>query len=146
VATTTKKVTNRSAHSQVIKKQVRRSLSKVQSADEAQAIAEELTDEFKQVVETTPEEIKPGMTLNGNKVPFTYKYLCEIFPIVSFIPDMNIKFTYQGVPVQLYAGIECHIPKIYKDLYDRPRAINNDTNKTLREMGITPELGAGSLG
>ena len=68
--------------------------------------------------------------------------------IVAFIPEKTVPLLINGVRVQALAGIEMHVPKAFKDIYDRSgRASREPVGAHLQQMGYdaTVALGAGAL-
>ncbi len=91
--------------------------------------------------EETGERI-PGKLVHGQKTIWTYKDCLDRYEVVSFIPEETIPLNFNGVKVQAFSGIEMHVPKCFKKVYD-------DHRKALRPEspppGVTVELGAGPL-
>lgn len=115
-----------------------------------QAIAEKIEDDELALLKKLKEKYKdqdegarvPGKVVRGIKTAWTYKDMCEKFPIVDFVPRETIKVTWNGVMVQLYAGVEFHVPKPIYDLYNRRLA---ELDRKPNIPGVIVEIGAGPL-
>ena len=129
-----------------VKRTISRELKHV-SPSEAQEIVTELKPELKAKAKSQPVERVPGLTIAGSKTTYTYRDLCEMFPIVSFIPEETIPLTFQGVSVQAIEGLEMHVPECYKRIYDNHRKALREAGKSLISMGYPTiiELGAWAL-
>ena len=127
-----------------VKKSVKRDLTRIVAPEEAVEVIEEIKQELETKVEETPKGRVPGLTIGGSKTTYTYQDLVKIFPVVSFIPEETIRLTYQGVPVQAFSGIEMHVPKCFKDIYDRHRFELRQHSKNVKEAGLL-DLGVGEL-
>jgi len=99
------------------------------------------------VVKDTKQEIKPGQTIHGSKVPWTRQDVEKAFPICAFVPDETIPVTYNGVMYQLIAGVECLVPTIIRDIYqDYRRAKVGFGKNIMTSMGkVQVDPGAGTL-
>ena len=130
-----------------VKKTVARELKRVTSPQEAQEIIEELQKEVAIAVETQPTKRVPGLTVGGTKTSYTFRDLCEMFPIVAFIPEETVGLTFQGIRVQALSGIELHAPSCFKKIYDNHRKAQREAGSKLPDTGYVPlvELGAGAL-
>jgi len=126
------------------KRKVKRAMKKITIPAEAREVAAELLRDAEIKVETTPTGRVPGLTIGATKTTYNYQDLVRMFPIVSFIPEETIPLTFQGVKVQAYVGIEMHVPKCFKDIYDNHRKEKRQIQKTLKEAGIL-DLGVGGL-
>ena len=103
------------------KKSIKRTLQRVPVAD-----VKEVLEAAEQAVEERVEkevvvERRPGMIIDGEKIPYTYKWMCDNFEIVSFIPEETIPLCWNGVRVQALTNIEMHVPKPFKEIYDNSR-------------------------
>lgn len=130
----------------IVKRVVQRDLRRASNAEEAQEIVAELEKEVEAKVQEFKGKRIPGTIVGGTKVAYNYSDLVAMFPIVSFIPQETIPLTFQGVQVYAISSVEMHVPKCFKDIYDRHVREKSRPNK-LPEMGYfnTIELGAGAL-
>jgi len=132
------------ARAKRVKKSVKRDLTRIIAPKEAVEVIKEIKEELETKVEETPKGRVPGLTVGGTKTTYTYQDLVNIFPIVSFIPEETVPLTYQGVRVQAYYGVEMHVPKCFKDVYDHSRFEQRQRTKTVQEAGLL-DLGVGDL-
>lgn len=107
--------------------------------DEERALLNKLAKRYR---EEGSGERMPGKIVMGTKTAWTFRDMCERFPIVSFIPDETIPLTWQGVRVQALSGIEMHVPRPFYELYNRHKA---ELRPHKSPPGIVVELGAGGL-
>ena len=130
-----------------VKKTIQRELKRATNVKEAQDIISELSAEVEKKVEEFTGKRIPGMTVGGSKVSYQWSDLMDMFPVVSFIPEETIPLTFQGVMVQALAGIEMHVPKCFKDIYDRHVRERRSAAKSIPHLGYetTIALGAGAL-
>lgn len=129
-----------------VQRRVERTLDQAISKREALDVIDEVREKVDAEAETEGlHEGEPGTIRAGQKVSFTYAGLCKQFPIVTFTPEETILLTFQGVPFQAYAGIECHVPQCFKEIYDRHRRPAN-VGRELANLGIKVDAGAGGLG
>lgn len=131
-----------------VKRKAQRDLKRATTPVEAREIINELKEEIEPKAESFPKGKVPGITIGGTKVGYNYQDLCKMFPIVSFTPDETIPLNFQGVRVQAISGIEMHVPKCFKNIYDEHRRRLRETGAKLPEnTGYfnLVELGAGGL-
>ena len=127
-----------------VKREVKRTLRKARTPEDVTEVLSEIKGEIEERAEVTPKERIPGMVVGGAKVPYTFKYLCKIFPMVQFTPEETVGLTYQGVRVQALSGRELTVPLCYKTIYDQHRHPKGNLEE-LKSLGINVELGAGAL-
>ena len=131
-----------------VKRAVKRLTQQAMTSKEAIDVLDEVRDEVDAKAETEGlHEGEVGTIRHGNKVTPTYTSLCKQFPIVSFTPEETVPLNYQGVRFQALAGVECHVPKCFKDIYDNHRRLSarSRVNKELANMGINIDEGVGGL-
>ena len=130
-------------------KRIKRIVKQVPVAD-LKEIIEDITPEIEKREATELGERIPGMVIDGEKVPYDYKYLVnhpeKFGPVIAFIPEVTVPLSFNGVRVQAISGVEMHVPKVFRDIYDNSRReLRNSGN-----MGNTGyinqiNLGAGAL-
>lgn len=129
-----------------VKRKVKTELKRVMNPQEDREILEELLAEELSEPEPMPAvagDLEPGTIHHGLKVIWTYKKMCERFPIVSFVPEEHIPLTWNGVRVQAIANIEMHVPKPFYDMYIKHRRGVNLAKEL--PPGVKVEAGAGML-
>ena len=127
-----------------IKRRIKQDLRRAKTPMAAKEVLDELVEETEVKIEAEPEGRKPGLTRGSSKTTYTYPDLCDMFPTVSFTPEETIPLTFQGVKVQAYDGIEMHVPRCFKTIYDHHRKELKQMKETLLEAGLL-DLGAGGL-
>jgi len=134
-----------------VKRAISQDVKRATSAEEAKEVLEEITQELEsKVVEEAEMKVtgrKPGVTVGGTKTTYTYRDLCEMFPIVKFTPEETIPLTFQGVRVQALANIEMHVPECFEKIYRQHRKTLSTAGRTLPQLGYenVVELGIGAL-
>ena len=134
---------------EAVRRGVERLAQQAKNPKEALDVLKAVTAEVdKQAESAGLHEGEIGTLRNGNKITPSYADLCKQFPIVSFTPEETIGLGFQGVRVQALAGIEMHVPKCFKDIYDNHRrSVTNSRklNNELAQFGINVESGAGGI-
>lgn len=51
------------------------------------------------------------------KIPYTYEYLCETFPMVEWTPMRTCPISYNGVLIHVWAGETVKTPACFRDIY-----------------------------
>ena len=127
-----------------VKRETRRAMTPLEAKEAVAEVAQEMDDGIKPAITSLESGRQPGSIIGDTKVIYTYNDLVRMFPIVDFVPEANVPLTFQGVKVQAYAGVEMHVPKCFKDIYDKSRRRNPEMRRELRDMGIHIEEGAGT--
>ncbi len=127
------------------KRRVLKDLHRARDPEVAQAVIEEIKEEIEQKVAEKKEGRVPGRIVAGSKTIYTYRDLCDMFPIVSFTPMETVPLSYQGVKVIAYAGIEMHVPQCFKEIYEQYSLNKTKILKSENLGGLQVWPGAGSL-
>lgn len=104
-----------------VKRKVKRELRIERQPEDALDVLEELKGEVEAKIEETPVGRVPGRIVDGVKTAYTYQDLVDMFPIVTFTPEDTLPLNFNGVRVQAIAGVEMHVPSVYKEIYDNHR-------------------------
>lgn len=129
-------------------RELKKTMKKVALKDRSEVMeALEKTAKTQEAEAPVLAERRPGMVIDGNKVPFSYQWYCDNFPIVTFTPEETVPLTENGVKVQAYSGVEMHVPSPFKANYDRHRALLRKGQSLPQGEGYenTINLGAGPL-
>ena len=129
------------------KKDVSRALRKIDPRDVSDILGNESEGIEKKVRSTrilSPGDTNPG---TNQKVAWTWKELCARYPIVTIHPQETIKFSWNGIDIQLIAGAEHYVPEPIAAMYHGWLANKRKTNKLISGSGFETivELGAGPL-
>lgn len=132
-------------------KRIKQALKTI-TPEEAQDVLSQAVEAEDKRIDELSKQGEPGSVINGEKVPTTYKYMVDhpekYGPIVDFVPERTLPLFFNGVKVQAFAGLEMHVPKCFKDIYDRSgRELSRPLGGHLKESGYDSlvALGAGAL-
>jgi hypothetical protein len=129
-----------------ITKDMKRAMTPRQAKEAITEIAQEIADEdMKPELTSAAAKVPPGTVIGDTKVIYTFKDLEAMFPIVTFTPEVTIPLSFNGVRFQALEGRECHVPKCFKDIYDKVRKPRTEMRQELAGMGIRVEPGAGKV-
>jgi hypothetical protein len=128
------------------RRQVKQALRKV-TPEDIDNILKEQEEIVTQQKETKKDE--PGSTRPDSmtKVPWTWRALCDKYPIVEIFPQETEKFNYCGIDVQLIAGAVHYVPEPFKSEYLRKLSDRRRKPDVKNAQGFETivELGAGPL-
>jgi len=114
------------------KKRVTRELKSLTTSEKAEVL-NEVEKEAEAQAQVESGERRPGMTISGEKVPYTYQWFVDNYDIVTFIPEKTVPLTINGVRVQAITGLEMHVPRPFYELYAKTQKSSRDAPKDIEK-------------